>query len=159
MLTSATGVSLVTRFAPPRDWTSPVYDLQTVAPMMAVTPAPIVDAFVLKYADSLPTAYMPFVVSCNGMGNVDIWSDTASGTTREGYVGPDIYTVSLTYDTVAYEDQPNIGDSSIWENGLMTSPPKYRLFNYQTYEPVQSAPPPGYAPIGIPRGRDSWSGT
>nr|WAK77307.1 MAG: structural protein [Totiviridae sp.] len=156
LLTSAAGASLTPRLVPPRRWESPVYDLEEVAPLEAVTPTPLVDAFVFKYADSLPAAYMPFVVSRCGIGNVDLWNDTPAGTTREGYVGPDIYAVSFTYDTVGYEDQPNIADSSIWENRLMVSQPKYRLYNYQTYDPVPSAPPQGYSPISIPRGRDSW---
>lgn len=157
LLTTAAGASIAPRLAPPRHWDSPVYDLEAVEPLEAVTPTPMVDAFVFKYADSLPAAYMPFIVSRCGVGNVDLWNDTPSGTTREGYVGPDIYAVSFTYDTVGYEDQPNIGDSSIWENRLMVSQPRYRLYNYQTYDPVPSSPPPGYAPISIPRGRDSWS--
>ncbi|KAL1473445.1 hypothetical protein MTO96_038668 [Rhipicephalus appendiculatus] len=113
---------------------------------------------VFTYADSLPAAYIPFIVSRNGTGNRDIWKDTPLGTTRENYIGPDIYAQSLTYDTVLYEDQPNVAYCSIWQNRLMVSLPGYQLTNYHTYEPVPSAPPPGNAPIDIPRGRDSWAG-
>ncbi|KAL1462084.1 hypothetical protein MTO96_027312 [Rhipicephalus appendiculatus] len=85
---------------------------------------------VFKYADSLPAAYMPFIVSRNGTGNRDIWKDTPLGTTRENYIGPDIYAQSLTYDTVLYEDQPNVADRSIRQNRLMVSQarlPAYEL--------------------------------
>ncbi|KAL1445092.1 hypothetical protein MTO96_045205 [Rhipicephalus appendiculatus] len=65
----------------------------------------------------------------------------------------------MTYDTVLYEDQPNVGDSSIWQNRLMVFQPGYQLTNYHNYKPVASAPPPGNSPINIPCGRDSSTQT
>nr|WAK77297.1 MAG: hypothetical protein [Totiviridae sp.] len=160
MLRTVLGVCILQRLYPPRVWAPQVYNLTAVQGLDKVCPTPLVDIYVYKYLPEVPKAWQPFKVSYDGNFNTDIFTtdNVPQGFPPEGSASTYIWSDTNRFQDVDYDDIVNVRDHALWLNRLVHTFDEYELREFRGGAPVPGAPPPGYAPVCLVRGEDSWSG-
>nr|WAK77279.1 MAG: polyprotein [Totiviridae sp.] len=160
LLQTVQGVNILQRMLPPRVWSPQVIDLTAVLGLDKVCPTPLTDIYVYKYVSEVPKAWQPFRVAYNGVYNMDIFPNETIAVSfpPDGNAGTFIWSDTNRFQDVDLDDIFSVRDHELWLNRLLHSYDEYQLREFRDGNIVAGAPPPGYAPVALVRGEDSWGG-